>query len=88
MGMLKGLLHRRHEAGDHEEADGPAWQALPDLDLRGVSMFDETLDWAEPAPCPSCGATGYMDRIDIERRVTSQHCPWCWTKWEVSAADG
>ncbi len=86
MGMLKELLRRGHHAvGETAEDSGPKWQPLPDLDLRDVRTFGEDMDWAEPSSCPSCGAAGYLDRIDIERRITSQHCPWCWTKWEVAA---
>lgn len=82
MGLLKGLIHRHQEGVDAENDDGgPVWQALPDLDLSEVDSQDEG-SWAKPSACPTCGARGYLDRIDVARKVTSQHCPWCWTKWE------
>jgi hypothetical protein len=82
MGLLKGLLHRHHDAGDDvADDDGPVWQELPELELHDVRP-NEALAWAKPAACPSCGQMGYLDRIDIVRKVTSQHCPWCWTKWD------
>lgn len=86
MGLLKGLLHRHQEPVDADADDGPAWQELPELDLSGVRAGEE-LDWARPSKCPSCGAMGYLDRIDIDARITSQHCPWCWAKWDEQFAD-
>ena len=82
MGLLKGLLHRHHDAETEGAADdGPVWQALPELDLHDVQP-GEDLAWAKPSTCPSCGQLGYLDRIDIVKKVTSQHCPWCWAKWD------
>lgn len=82
MGLLKGLLHR-HQEPIVEDDDGPAWQPLPDLDLRDVHPSTEELTWGRPSRCPSCGAAGYLDHIDVEHHVMYQHCPWCWTKWDT-----
>jgi hypothetical protein len=87
MGLLKGLLHRHHDTdADAGDDEGPVWQDLPDLGLHDVRP-GENPDWASPSACPSCGKTGYLDRIDIANKVTYQHCPWCWTKWEEAFED-
>jgi hypothetical protein len=40
-----------------------------------------------PTSCPECGEPGYLDHIDPYREIMYQHCPSCWTKWELSRAE-
>lgn len=37
-----------------------------------------------PTRCPSCGDRGYLDHIDPYKRVQYEHCPACFTKWELA----
>ena len=46
-----------------------------------------SLEFGRPTPCPACGHNGYLDGIDIKRRVMFQHCPACSTKWDTSEAE-
>ena len=43
--------------------------------------------WGLPSPCPACGAAGYLDHIDMVRRVMHQHCPTCFAKWQTTEAE-
>lgn len=43
--------------------------------------------WGLPTHCPECGTPGYLDSIDMNRRVMHQHCPKCWHKWATTEAD-
>ena len=42
------------------------------------------LQFGYPTPCPECGGPGYLDSIDLTRRVMFQHCPSCFTKYETT----
>ena len=42
------------------------------------------LEFGYPTPCPEGGGPGYLDSIDLTRRVMYQHCPSCFTKYEVT----
>lgn len=60
-------------------------EAPPMIDLR--EQAPAPLEFGYPTPCPDCAAPGYLDSIDVSRRVMFQHCPACWTKWETAEAD-
>ena len=45
------------------------------------------IQWGLPAPCPDCGAAGYLDHIDLVNRVMTQHCPKCGERWMIAEAD-
>jgi hypothetical protein len=44
-------------------------------------------EFGRPTLCPACGHNGYLDGIDIKRRIMFQHCPACATKWDTSEAE-
>lgn len=37
-----------------------------------------------PAPCPQCGGRGFLDLIDVRKRVQHEHCVECRTAWRRS----
>jgi hypothetical protein len=37
-----------------------------------------------PTRCPACGDRGYLDHIDPFKRLQYEHCPACFTKWELA----
>ena len=45
------------------------------------------LEFGLPSPCPQCGGHGYLEGIDVKRRIMFQHCTVCSVKWETSEAD-
>ena len=51
-----------------------------------VDLRDEkpALQFGYPTPCPECSGPGYLDSIDLTRRVMFQHCPACFTKYQVT----
>jgi len=51
------------------------------VDLRADQP---ALQFGYPTPCPECNGPGYLDSIDLTRRVMYQHCPSCFTKYEVT----
>ena len=67
-----GLFNRKEE------------EAEPVVDLRDAKP---ALEFGYPTPCPECGGPGYLDSIDLSRRVMYQHCPSCFTKYEVTEAE-
>jgi hypothetical protein len=54
-----------------------------EVDLRA----DPARRFGYPTPCPACAAPGYLDSIDLTRRVMFQHCTTCMTKWETTEAE-
>ena len=60
-------------------------QPQPVIDLREQEP-------AKPAPflfgyptrCPTCGERGYLDHIDPFKKRQYEHCPACFTKWELA----
>lgn len=54
------------------------------IDLRTPPPARGDLVWGMPSRCPECGDFGYLDTVDVERRVMFQHCPSCWAKWEIT----
>jgi hypothetical protein len=55
------------------------------IDLR--TPVKPVFEFGHPLPCPSCGAGGYLDRINMRTQVMVQHCPSCFTRYETSNAD-
>ena len=37
--------------------------------------------WGRATACPHCGGHGYLDHIDLVRRVMHQHCVVCERRW-------
>ena len=54
---------------------------------RARAVKSQKVQWGMPAPCPTCGAAGYLDHIDMVGRVMYQHCPTCFEKWAIAEAD-
>ena len=55
------------------------------VDLRDEKFNEKRgLQFGYPTPCPACTGPGYLDSIDITRRVMYQHCPSCFRKYEVT----
>ena len=42
--------------------------------------------WARSNRCPRCGGVGYLDHVDVNRRVMFQHCTECHHAWETTEA--
>lgn len=68
----------------------------PVLDLRDEVVAtvktptpspSSSFEFGFPTRCPSCDGRGYLDHIDLARRVQFEHCPSCFTKWERSEED-
>jgi hypothetical protein len=58
------------------------------IDLTGfVEEAPSRQEWGQPGPCPRCHGPGYLDHIDLRRRVTEQHCPGCGFRWTISEED-
>ena len=74
-----GLFRRKDRS-----ADGAGDEVV--IDLREGAGEPGELVWGMPSRCPECGSFGYLDIVDIERRVMHQHCPTCWAKWEITEA--
>ena len=56
------------------------------IDLRDQPA-KPALEFGLPTPCPECGGHGYLEGIDVKRRLMLQHCTVCFAKWETSEAD-
>ncbi len=76
----------RRRASEEEGPPGPAGGDAV-IDLREPPVEPPAAVWGSPADCPACGEHGYIDRIDLVREVMYQHCPVCWTKYEIARAD-
>ena len=61
-------------------------QTRPVIDLREKAAVTKPVPYAlgYPSTCPSCGSRGYLDHIDPFKRVQYEHCPSCFTKWEMA----
>ena len=42
--------------------------------------------WARSNRCPRCRGVGYLDHVDVNRRVMFQHCTECSHAWETAEA--
>jgi hypothetical protein len=42
------------------------------------------LEFGVPTRCPRCDDYGYIDRLDLVRRVMQLHCPTCRYHWQIS----
>lgn len=72
--------YRRHRGAEDERH--PTTQEILD-DLRDP-LPPGPLEWGIPTRCPRCEAWGYIDRLDLVRRVMQLHCPTCLERWEIS----
>ena len=39
--------------------------------------------WGRATACPHCGGHGYLDHIDLVRKVMHQHCVACERTWQT-----
>jgi hypothetical protein len=74
---------RRHRANDVPERHPTTEEIL--LDIRDP-LPPGNLEWGVPTRCPDCEDWGYIDRLDLVRRVMQLHCPTCRAHWEISEA--
>lgn len=83
--FTKNLGRKAHDdvTTESDTDEGPVYHDLPALDLSRSRPDAVERALTRPTECPSCGNNGYLDHIDIVAKVSFQHCPWCWTKWEV-----
>jgi hypothetical protein len=56
----------------------------PVIDLRESAPKPAPFVFGYPTRCPSCGNRGYLDHIDPFKRIQFEHCPSCFTKWELA----
>jgi uncharacterized protein (DUF983 family) len=56
------------------------------IDLRDQPA-PAAMEFGLPTPCPECGGHGYLEGIDLKRRIMFQKCTVCFAKWETSEAD-
>ena len=54
---------------------------------RAKAVKTRKIQWGLPSPCPECGGAGYLDHIDMLRRVMYQHCPDCFERWTIAEAE-
>lgn len=60
------------------------------IDLRDHVLARErqaVFAFGFPTRCPACGRGGYLDHIDLFRKVQHEHCPRCGIRWERSEAE-
>ena len=55
--------------------------------VRPVAPEREREIWARSNRCPRCHGVGYLDHVDMNRRVMFQHCTECQHAWETAEAD-
>jgi hypothetical protein len=86
------LFRRKHQkpsrdasTADHGGPSAPSREELI-IDLRDRAPAPGELVWGMPTRCPECNDFGYLDTVDVERRIMYQHCPSCWAKWEITEA--
>ena len=58
-------------------------QQEPVVDLRDPKP-KVTQQFGFPTLCPECEAPGYLDSIDVTRRIMYQHCTTCSAKWQTT----
>ncbi len=66
------LTDRLVEAGAW--APGPRPQEI-------IIDLDAPPDAGVPGPCPTCGGRGFLDLIDVVKRVQHEHCVDCRANW-------
>jgi hypothetical protein len=71
---------REDDMGLFGRKDQPA---DPVIDLTQAKAAP-ALEFGYPTPCPECGGPGYLDHIDPYKRVMYEHCPACFTRYEVT----
>ena len=77
MGIFRRSKPTGRKAGFIDLREGPA-QPAPTPSRREV--------WARSNPCPLCRGIGYLDHIDMTKRVMFQHCLACGHTWETTEA--
>ncbi len=56
----------------------------PEIDLREPEPTRAPFIFGYPTRCPACSSCGYLDHIDPFKKVQYEHCPSCFTKWELA----
>lgn len=51
------------------------------VDERPPGPAGSGIEAGLPAPCPECAGRGFLDQIDVARRVQHEHCTICHAKW-------
>ena len=60
-------------------------QTPPVIDLRESEVSKPApFVFGYPTRCPSCDSRGYLDHIDPFKRIQYEHCPSCFTKWQLT----
>ena len=60
-------------------------QTPPVIDLRESEQpRPAPFVFGYPTRCPSCDNRGYLDHIDPFKRIQYEHCPSCFTKWQLT----
>ncbi|MEJ5255350.1 MAG: hypothetical protein WHS89_08385, partial [Acidimicrobiales bacterium] len=80
---MPSFRRRRRDRGVRPGDDAPARSDEVIIDLR-EPLPPGPLEWGLPTLCPRCEAWGYIDRLDLVRRVMQLHCPTCRFHWEIS----
>jgi hypothetical protein len=57
---------------------GPEEPAVDEQRAEPAGSGDEA---GLPAPCPACDGRGFLDQIDLARRVQHEHCTACGARW-------
>jgi hypothetical protein len=72
--------YRRHRGVEVDERR-PTTQEI--LDSLRDPLPPGPLEWGIPTRCPRCEDWGYIDRLDLVRRVMLLHCPTCQDHWSI-----
>lgn len=57
-----------------------AWAPNPQPQETIIDL-DAQADAGMPAPCSTCGGRGFLDLIDVVKRVQHEHCVDCRATW-------
>jgi hypothetical protein len=49
-----------------------------------IDLRDSVARLGFPGRCPACGGGGYLDAIDVSRRLQHEHCQRCGHAWTLS----
>ena len=59
----------------------------PHVDLVAAERGLQRPQWGSASRCTACNGIGYLDHIDMVRRVMHQHCVDCGHTWRTSEAE-
>jgi len=84
---------RQRTMRERDGAMGVFRKQAHDRDSEVIDLRDSVLqprpvfEFGFPTRCPECRNRGYLDHIDLARKVQYEHCASCWAKWERSEDD-